>query len=272
MELKLTSVDNQDIFYVDDFLSTSETRHLIQRTEQSGFKKSTPSGGGSGRTGREEPRSNEYTVITDQKLADQLFIRIQPFISPNLEWMQSKYFPKEGGIEWTAVGLVDRFRFYRYNRNDSYPRHMDGSYRRTVRRFQEGKEVEFKQQSFLTLLIYLNEDFEGGSTNFFPDSQHCRFLSDMENKEPLYRIQPKTGRALVNIHTVFHEGSAVERGTKYVVRTDILFEKKMESHPKLEKFSVASNAPKKIHNSNLKESFTDDWEKLFEPSCKAYHD
>jgi len=150
---------------------------------------------------------------------------------------------------------------------------MDGSYKRIIRRKLENTEVDYKQQSFLTLLIYLNEDYEGGETRFFPDKQHCRFLRDVENKVPTFIIKPKTGRALVNIHNVLHEGSSVTRGTKYVVRTDILFEKRLELNPKLEKFAVISTAKNQAKKSDRDSIvFVGEWEKMFEPSCKAYHD
>jgi hypothetical protein len=112
---------------------------------------------------------------------------------------------------------------------------------------------------------YLNDEFEGGETKFYPDKQHCRFLRDIENKQAVHIIQPKQGMALINIHNILHEGSRVQSGTKYVLRTDIIYQKPIESHPKLEKYAQ--------QNGNNKSGvIIGDWEKHFEPSCKMYHD
>jgi hypothetical protein len=150
------------------------------------------SGGGHGRTHREDARTNEYTVITDQSLADKLFKRVSPLLHQNLEWMEDNaYFTKGiGGREWSIVGCVDRLRFYKYKKDEEYPEHMDGSYSRTITYNNESQQ-SFKQHSFLTLLIYLNDEFQGGETKFYPDKQHCRFLRNIENKQAVHVIQPK---------------------------------------------------------------------------------
>jgi hypothetical protein len=198
--------------------------------------------------------------------ADKLFQRISPLLPQTLEWMpDNSYFTKGiGGREWSPVGCVDRLRFYKYQKNEEYPEHMDGSYSRTVTS-NDGSQQSYKQHSFLTLLIYLNDEFQGGETRFYPDKQHCRFLRDIENKQAVHVIQPKQGMALINIHNVLHEGSKVQSGIKYVLRTDIVYQKATESHPKLDKYSQK--------NGNNKDSITiSEWEKHFEPSCKMYHD
>ncbi len=185
-----------------------------------------------------------------------------------LEWMSDNaYFTKGiGGCEWSIVGCVDRLRFYKYKKDEEYPEHMDGSYSRTITYNNNELKQSYKQHSFLTLLIYLNDEFEGGETKFYPDKQHCRFLRDIENKQPVYVIQPKQGMAVINIHNILHEGAKVQSGIKYVLRTDILFQKPIESHPKLEKYSQKTN------NNNNDKIVVSDWEKHFEPSCKIYHD
>ena len=57
-------------------------------------------------------------------------------------------------------------------------------------------------------MIYLNDDFTGGETTFDDVS-----------------IQPKTGTALCFIHEQKHEGTPVIEGTKYVIRTDVMYRK-----------------------------------------------
>lgn len=261
-------IDEERISTIENFLSANECEQLIARAEASGFKPSPVSGGGHGRTGREDARNNEYTVITDQALADRFFQRVSSLLPQTMEWMSdNSYFNKDiGGREWTIAGCVDRLRFYKYKKDEEYPEHMDGSYSRTITyEHSDGTQQAFKQHSFLTLLIYLNDNFEGGETRFYPDKQHCRFLRDIENKQPVHVIEPKQGMATVNIHNILHEGSKVRSGIKYVIRTDILYQKPVEVHRKLDKYQQ-----QKFDQTD--KIIVSEWQKHFEPSCKMYHD
>lgn len=96
-----------------------------------------------------------------------------------------------------AWGLNEQFRFYKYESAQRFKRHIDG-------RFQRNAQVE----SRITFMIYLNDDFTGGETAF----------DDLS-------IQPKTGMALCFIHEQKHEGRPVEEGTKYVLRSDVMYQK-----------------------------------------------
>jgi len=255
---------DEQIFTLKNFLRPEECTELIDRSLSSGFKPSPPSGGGHGRTGREDARNNKYTVIEDAKLAEKLFSRIRNDIPQDLTFLgSSNYFSSAGGAEWKPVGVIERLRFYRYDRGEVYPEHMDGSFRRTI---TDANGQQVQQQSFLTLLVYLNEEFEGGQTQFWPDKQHCRFLRDVELKIPKVVVTPTTGTALLNSHCILHQGDTVTSGTKYVMRTDVIYQRPLPLNPKLNKFVDSANS-----NAG-KASKATEWEKLFEPSCKMYHD
>jgi len=268
-QLKRELLLGERVSRVERFLSASECRDLIEVATSSGFKKSPASGGGHGRTGREDARTNEYTVVADPELAGSLFDRVKDLLPQTLEWIPSSiYFDREGGAAWQIAGVVDRLRFYKYNRYEEYPEHQDGAYKRDVS--IEGQL--FHQQSFLTLLIYLNDDFTGGETKFFPDRQHCRFLRDIEIKEPVVTVTPRTGTAVVNVHNILHEGSAPTSGVKYVLRTDILYQKRALQHPKLIEHSLGATARSNNKAKKEKRILVGEWSKIFEPSCKMYHD
>ena len=64
------------------------------------------------------------------------------------------------------------------------------------------------KKTLLTLMIYLNHEFEGGATNF------SRAGID---------IKPETGKALLFDHKLLHQGCELISGYKYVLRTDIVF-------------------------------------------------
>ncbi|RSK31799.1 2OG-Fe(II) oxygenase [Hymenobacter metallilatus] len=94
-----------------------------------------------------------------------------------------------------AVGLNELFRFYRYQRGHQFKGHFDESYIRN--------ETE---ASYYTFMIYLNDNFQGGDTTF-----------------QKLQIQPKQGMALVFLHNLYHAGSEVTQGVKYVLRTDVMY-------------------------------------------------
>ena len=57
-------------------------------------------------------------------------------------------------------------------------------------------------------MVYLNEGFAGGETRFH----------DYE-----VDVVPRTGMALLFQHRVLHEGCVVTTGTKYVLRSDVMY-------------------------------------------------
>ncbi|WP_244535876.1 2OG-Fe(II) oxygenase [Hymenobacter psychrotolerans] len=95
----------------------------------------------------------------------------------------------------TAIGLNELFRFYRYQRGHQFRGHYDESFIRNS-----------SEASYFTFMIYLNDNFQGGDTAF----------KDL-------RIQPKQGMALLFQHSLYHEGSEVLQGVKYVLRSDIMY-------------------------------------------------
>ncbi len=93
-----------------------------------------------------------------------------------------------------VIGLNELFRFYKYESMQRFKRHIDGRFRRN------------EEESRITFMIYLNTDYIGGETRF----------DDLT-------IQPKTGMALCFFHEQKHEGMPVLKGTKYVIRTDVMY-------------------------------------------------
>lgn len=110
-------------------------------------------------------------------------------------WLQlSPFAPAQIGNS-KAIGLNELFRFYKYQPGQEFKKHRDQSFIRN--------ETE---ASYYTFMIYLNDNYEGGETTF----------NDLT-------IHPEQGLALIFLHDLEHEGSAVRQGVKYVLRTDIMF-------------------------------------------------
>lgn len=106
----------------------------------------------------------------------------------------SSFVPNDDDMN-RPIGLNELFRFYKYNQGHRFRGHQDGSYIRS--------KTEFSR---FTFMIYLNDACEGGETAFLE-----------------HRIQPKTGMALVFLHKLYHEGTEVLSGTKYVLRSDVMY-------------------------------------------------
>ncbi len=128
-------------------------------------------------------RNNKRILFKDEVLAKKI-------------WLQIKPFTMETFGKYKAIGLNEMFRIYKYEEGERFKMHRDGSYERN--------ETEC---SFFSFLIYLNDDFEGGETYF----------------EEGVLVQPQKGDALLFHHPLRHEGKAIICGTKYVLRTDIMY-------------------------------------------------
>lgn len=68
-----------------------------------------------------------------------------------------------------------------------------------------------KLKSRYTLLIYLNDNFEGGSTQFYTD----RF-------KPTFEIVPEKGKALLFDIDLWHQGKPLHSGNKYWIGCEII--------------------------------------------------
>jgi len=145
-------------------------------------------------------RDSTTAVLRDEALASQLFERIRPHV-PSRMCVED---PRLGSRTNMAVtGIFLPLRIYRYEPGQHFGLHQDQAY--------AGPEGS---RSLLTLMLYLNDDFQGGETDF-PEQET--------------RIVPKTGMALWFQHMLLHSGDRVVQGSKYVLRSDVLY--RIEASP-----------------------------------------
>ncbi len=175
---------DKDVFIIENFFSEQECRDHIAQSEQIGYEEAKVQMHGR-QVMMKSIRDNSRVMFKDEKLAEEIFEKVRKFCPPEIGNSQ-------------LLGLNEMFRFYKYEPGQKFSRHRDGSYQRNATEF-----------SVLTLLIYLNEDFEGGETSF----------KDFDFK-------PETGTAMVFNHAVVHQGDALIKGIKYVLRTDIMYQYK----------------------------------------------
>jgi hypothetical protein len=181
-----------DAFILRSLLSQEEIGRILKKAESLGF----------GTTDYDQRyRGNLRLVVVDRKLAAAVYERMRPHLPASVQ---------EGGRTWKLVGLNECWRLAKYYPGDSFEKHVDASFRR----FDDEK-------SMYTVNLYLNADFEGGTTGFYGSrSGGGRDPGD-------FRVVPHAGTALVfrqPPHScLLHDGEEVNNGVKYLMRTDAMY-------------------------------------------------
>lgn len=209
-----------------NILSPDECANLIRRAEDKGFDDALVQGPDGRQILRRDIRSCHRCIIDDAQLADTFYERIANVLrgtehekkfrhAPWLSKSTSSYSANNINIAddgdeppITAVGLNERMRFLKYEPGHFFAPHQDLRY---VRGPDCGERAG--ETSHITVQLYLNEKFKGGSTRFLSGTNRVRH----------YDVKPRTGSVLVFDHDLLHEGSKVSGGVKYSVRTDIMF-------------------------------------------------
>jgi len=172
------------VFVIPEFLSPQRCQTLIELSEARGYA-DAPVTTRQGPVHMPDVRNNERVMFDDPAMAREFWDHLNTFTLPQLE-------------DIAPSGLNERLRFYRYDPGQTFRPHRDGSFRRP-----DGSE-----QSWYTVLVYLNEGYTGGETIIYGHD---------------LVIKPKTGLALIFYHPLLHEGAEVTSGRKYVIRTDLMF-------------------------------------------------
>jgi len=197
-------------FTCKNLLSNEESAHLIKLSEtEIGYSKAN--------TRFYMGRDNWRAERVSPAFAQTIFKRIRDEL-PEYWYDQRKNGER---TKWKIVGLNEFFRFYRYDPGNYFQPHRDGVYKRHYTSYRDPLNPEppnskmnerAGERSFITFIVYLNEDFEGGATTFY-------------NKgvtDPVPCV-PETGKALVFQHDILHEGSKLLKGQKYAFRTDVMY-------------------------------------------------
>jgi prolyl 4-hydroxylase len=168
---------------VEGFFTPEECKGFIDFSEKQGYEESLIRTR-EGEVMNKEIRDNDRVIWDNPQIAEQIWEMVKDMLPADID-----------GYE--PIGLNERFRFYRYKDGQQFKPHVDGSFRRN--------ETE---TSKITLLLYLNEDFEGGNTTLVLEGQE---------------VEPKEGMLFLFEHRIMHCGRPVTEGTKYVLRTDVMY-------------------------------------------------
>ena len=182
---------------IDSALTPDECASLVRTSENVGYVAAMVGpAAGTFTLSLPDKRKCSRCVIVSEAAAAELWRRLEAFVPAQLG-------------EWRAVGIHEELRFLRYGPADFFAAHTDGPMVRSV-----------AERSFLSVIIYLSADVEGGETLFYDD-----FQPTADGAEEMSRatVRPQRGAALVFPHDARHAGGPVARGQKYALRTDVMY-------------------------------------------------
>lgn len=189
-ETKASMESSVPVLELPQILSPAECGAEIARATKLGFTSQQF-------RGQERLEVRNRVAVDDPSAAAALWTKLSPLIPPLTEFYSAGLRPEPDVPDLATLrptGLNERLRYYRYSGGERFAPHVDLSHSTGVLR------------SFLTVIFYLNDDFEGGETDLFGRT-----------------VTPKTGAAILFPHELRHEGRPVFRGVKFVLRTDVMF-------------------------------------------------
>ena len=174
--------------------SEEECQMIIEAAEARGFEKALLNLGGGHQMLAENTRKHLRVMVDDFRLAPEIFGRIKGALPKTFQGH-------------SLVGLNERLRILKYHPGDFFAIHKDGNYTRNG------------EISKITMLFYLNEGYEGGETTFYKPAGHQVNL----------KVIPKSGMILLHDHKIDHGVPELEKGVKYVIRTDVMYSEKADT-------------------------------------------
>ena len=152
-------------------------------------------------------RSSERILLQSDELADLIWKQLQHHLtSDDHNGVQPSGFGVSYGSKWVPVTINPLLRCSRYlaSADGKFERHRDAGF---------CYNNDFR--SVASLVIYLNDDFLGGTTSFWEDP-------DQPNTQT-NQVMPNVGTAVYFNHNVEHQADALKQGTKYILRCDVMF-------------------------------------------------
>ena len=189
-------------------LTPKECEFLIRVSETAGYEQALVNIGGGRQKLMTDYRNSHRVMIDSAALGSAIFSKIRDHLRKLLA--EKEFFPPNIG---TAYEFNERLRFLRYTGGEFFEQHMDGCYMRPRHHPKAG------DRSALTVLLYLNQGYDG-ATRIFNTSYR---MGNQEEHESFHDVEPETGMMFVHDHRLLHSGQPITNGTKYVIRTDIMF-------------------------------------------------
>ncbi|THH05457.1 hypothetical protein EW145_g4787 [Phellinidium pouzarii] len=209
--LSIKEIESDQIILIPDVLSDGECKRFIKFIEELPLELTPPPKKG------EALRVNHRISIPSPSFADALFSALSPHL-PSFPYPPSKVVRKPSNANSNssesafrpAHSFNSNIRLYKYTDGQHFGCHYDDS----VSDLATGTHSEW------TLLVYLSgkeDGVVGGETVFYKGA------GKKKDGEPPIKPDLQRGMALLHRHgheCLLHEGTPVQKGTKYVLRSD----------------------------------------------------
>ena len=186
-------------------LSPEECAQIIHMAENKGFEKAALYTDHTGHDHYSDRRKSQRCIIDSFGFAEELWRRIKAVI-PSL-WETAHSSP-------TVVGINERLRILKYHPGDEFKFHSDGAY-----------TAPNGDTSKITILVYLNEGYEGGFTHY-------------SSTEGMIAVVPKIGAVVLQDQGLGHGVPPLEKGVKYALRTEVMYRPVLQTSTEFRDFSV----------------------------------
>lgn len=202
-------------FQLLDVLTQDECQRLVALTEALGYLEdaavSLP---------REIRHNDSFTWIADDETCDIIWRRCRALLRDDSQYNAGK----------AVLGLNARFRFYRYGPGDYFAPHTDGSWPGS--RVVGGELVDNAYNdrwSQLSFLLFLSDGYTGGETRFHVSKTDPHRPARHAEEARIIDVRTPLGGALCFPHGThplhcIHSSQPITAGTKYIIRSDVLFE------------------------------------------------
>jgi hypothetical protein len=228
--IKLNKIKHQDdliLIELGTLLTPNECDEIISNIRQETFEQMS-------NKYDVRKRNSSRLVVMDDRLGRTLWRRLK--FSNKLTKLVRDTKPLGFNVQgqWTMSGVNAAMRLNKYNHGDYFAPHKDAQYA------PSGDE-----RSLLSLLIYLNDNYEKGETKFYfprqsPKSdvkgltiaEEIEAYGGLENGFECVTLKPKQGFAVLFTHNLLHEATPPEipnslaRIERLVLRTDVLVKRK----------------------------------------------
>lgn len=201
-------------FQLMNVLTAAECERLVVQTEALGYLEdaavSLP---------RSIRHNDSLTWVIDDVTNAIIWKRCQSLLQDHHEFNIGK----------PALGVNSRFRFYRYSREDYFAPHTDGSWPGS--RIIDGELIDNAYDdrwSQLSFLLFLSEDYVGGATRFYLSKDDPASPAQDPDHADIIDVRTPLGGALCFPHGMhplhcIHSSQEITSGTKYIIRSDVLF-------------------------------------------------
>ncbi|WP_158773454.1 2OG-Fe(II) oxygenase [Cobetia sp. L2A1] len=198
-------------FQLLNVLTPTEANNFVQAAEEMGFDEDAPVS-----LPRSVRHNHNVNWIVSEAIDQVIWARAGHLVSEMIEGRSAK-------------GINARFRLYRYEKGDFFKPHTDGAWPGS--RVIDGQIVMDAYPGLMsqyTFLIFLSDGYDGGRTEFLVSRSEPGKPAQSRDDVKTVSVSTPKGAVLCFPHGAHplhcvHAGESITSGTKYIIRSDILF-------------------------------------------------